>query len=324
MINAAIVGLGRWGQNTVRSVFGKSERLRFTRAMVRHLDAVREFAAQHELELTDDFAAVLADPRVQAVVLVTPHTLHVEQIVAAAAAGKAVLCEKPLALTRAGAERAVAACEKAGVVLAVGQDKRNWPSMRELKRVAASGVLGEILHIEGHFSNEVSRVVHPAWRESPEEALGASLTATGIHVIDAFVNLVGPVRRVEAQRILHRPAPDPSDTIAVVFEFANRVSGTFSAVRVTPLFWRVHVFGDKGSAEALGELELVLRMSGKPVERLTHEPVEALRVQLEAFADAVEGRAPYPIPAPQMLETVATLEAIVKSMGTNAPVLVER
>src|SRR5512134_2879349 len=147
MINAAIVGLGRWGQNTVRSVFGKSERLRFIRAMVRHPDAVREFAAQHELELTDDFAAVLADPRVQAVVLVTPHTLHVEQIVAAAVAGKAVLCEKPLALTRAGAERAIAACKEAGVVLAVGQDKRIWPSMRELKRVVASGVLGEILHV---------------------------------------------------------------------------------------------------------------------------------------------------------------------------------
>ena len=323
MINAAIVGLGRWGQNTVRSVFGKSERLRFTRAMVRHPDAVREFAAQHELELTDDFVAVLADPRVQAVVLVTPHTLHVDQIVAAAAAGKAVLCEKPLALMRAGAERAVAACEKAGVVLAVGQDKRIWPSMRELKRVVQSGVLGEILHVEGHFSNEVSRIVHPTWRESPEEALGASLTATGIHIIDAFVNLVGPVRREEAQRILHRPAPDPSDTIAVVFEFANRVSGTFSAVRVTPLFWRVHVFGDKGSAEALGENELILRMSGRALERIAFEPVEPLRIQLEAFADAVEGRAPYPIPAAQMIDAVAALEAIVKSMASRTPVLVE-
>lgn len=324
MINAAIIGLGRWGQNTVRSVFGKSERLRFTRAMVRRPDPVREFAAQHELDLTDDFSAVLADSRVQAVVLVTPHTLHVDQIVAAAAAGKAVLCEKPLALTRAGAERAIAACEKAGVVLGVGQDKRLWPSMRELKRVVASGALGDILHVEGHFSNEVSRIVHPAWRESPEEALGSSLTATGIHVIDAFVNLIGPVRRVEAQRILHRPAPDPGDTIAVLFEFANRVSGTFSAVRVTPLFWRVHVFGDRGSAEALGECELALRMSGKPLERCTYEPVEGLRIQLEAFADAVEGRAPYPIPPAQMLETIAALEAVVRSIATSAPALVVR
>jgi predicted dehydrogenase len=298
--------------------------MRFICGMVRHPEAVRGFAAQHELELTDDFGAVLADARVHAVVLVTPHTLHVDQIVAAAAAGKAVLCEKPLALTRAGAERAIAACEKAGVVLAVGQDKRFWPSMREMKRVVASGTLGEILHIEGHFSNEMSRIVHPAWRESPEEALGASMTATGIHGIDAFVNLIGPVRRVEAQRISHRPAPDPIDTNAVLLEFANRVSGTLSVIRVTPLFWRVHVFGDKGSAESVGENELILRMSGKPLERMTYEPVDALRVQLEAFADAVEGRAPYPIPPARMIETVAALEAIVRSMATGAPVLVDR
>jgi predicted dehydrogenase len=96
-----------------------------------------------------------------------------------------------------------------------------------------------------------------------------------------------------------------------------------SAVRVTPFFWRVHVFGDRGSAEALGENELVLRLSGKPPERRTFEPVEALRIQLEAFADAVEGRAPYPIPASHMIETVAALEAVVKSMATRAPVEVE-
>jgi predicted dehydrogenase len=324
MINAAIVGLGRWGQNTVSAVYGRSERLRFIRGMVRHPDAVREFAAQRELELTDDFGAVLADPRVQAVVLVTPHALHVDQIVAAAAAGKAVLCEKPLALTRAGAERAVAACAKAGVVLAVGQDKRIWPSMREMKRAVASGALGDILHVEGHFSNEISRTVHAAWRESPDEAPGASMTATGIHGVDAFVNLIGPVRRVEAQRISHRPAPDPSDTVAVLLEFVNRVSGVLSAVRVTPFFWRVHVFGDKGSAEALGEHELVLRMSGKASQRTAYDPVEALRIQLEAFADAVEGRAPYPIPSTQMVETVAALEAIVRSMEIGAPVLVNR
>jgi predicted dehydrogenase len=259
---------------------------------------------------------------VQAVVLATPHPLHVDQVVAAAAAGKAVLCEKPLALTRAGAERAVAACAKAGVVLGVGHDKRHWRSMRELARVVASGALGDILHVEGHFSNEVSRVVHPAWRETPEEAPGASLTATGIHVIDAFVGLLGPVRRVDAQRIFHRPAPDPSDTIAVLLEFENRVSGTLSMVRVTPLFWRVQVFGDKGSAEALGERELVLRMSGKPVEHGTYEPVETLRIQLEAFADAVEGRAAYPITTAQMVDTVAALEAVVKSMVSRSPVTV--
>src|SRR5262249_54975914 len=153
------------------------------------------------------------DARVQAVVLATPHTLHVEQVIAAARAGKAVFCEKPLALTRADAERAIAACREAGVVLATGQDKRHWSSMRQVPRVVASGRLGEILHVEGNFSNETSTQFPVAWRESAAESPGAGMTATGIHIVDAFVNLVGPVRQVTAQLVERKPHPAPLDTV---------------------------------------------------------------------------------------------------------------
>src|SRR5580700_1559568 len=105
MIEAAVVGLGRWGRTLVEAVQGKSDRLRFTRAVSGHHDAHREFAAKHRLALVGQLSDVLADPAVGAVVLATPHSLHVEQTIAAARAGKAVLCEKPLALTCAEAER---------------------------------------------------------------------------------------------------------------------------------------------------------------------------------------------------------------------------
>jgi predicted dehydrogenase len=320
MINAAIVGLGRWGKNIVDAVQGKSKCLRFVRGMVRHPDAVRDFAARHQFELSADFADVLADTRVHAVVLATPHTLHTQQIIAAAGGGKAVFCEKPLALTRADAERAVAACQRAGVLLGVGHDKRFWASMQELKRVVASGELGEILHVEGNSSNEVSRKFFTAWRESAAESPGGGMTGTGIHIVDAFVNLIGPVRRVQAQFITRKPPPDALDTVSVLFEFENRVSGVLCNVRSTPFFWRVHVFGSRGSAEALGENNLVLRMTGAMPRSLNLEPVGALRFELEAFADALAGRSPYPIPTTQILDTVAAFEAIVKSMQTNGPV----
>ena len=321
MINAAIVGLGRWGQNHVSSVQGVSERVRFTRGVVRHPEKVREFADKNELRLSGDYAEVLADADVQMVVLATPNSLHPSQIIAAAEAGKAVLCEKPLALTRADAERAVQACERAGVPLGVGQDKRFWPSMRELKRVVDSGALGELLHVEGHFSNEnASNKLHYGWRESPAESPGGSITATGIHVLDAFINLIGPVRHAHAQHILKRPPPESLDTLAITLEFENRVSGVLCGVRATPMYWRVHVFGTQGSAEAIGETELVVRKSGAAPERLTFERVNALRCNLEAFADAVEGRAAYPIPVTQMIDTIAALEAIVKSIASNSAV----
>jgi predicted dehydrogenase len=109
MINAAIVGLGRWGRNHVNAVAGSS-RIRYARAVTRNPAAAQDFAAQHRLALTSSFEEALADPAIDAVVLATPHSRHVDEIVAAAKAGKAVWCEKPLALTRAEAVRAVEAC----------------------------------------------------------------------------------------------------------------------------------------------------------------------------------------------------------------------
>jgi len=318
MINAAIVGLGRWGRNIVNAVQDRSERLRFVRGVVRRTETAAEFAAQHGIELCTSLAEALADPRVQAVALVTPHTQHVEQVIACAGAGKHVFCEKPLALTRAEAERAVNACKRAGVALAAGTDKRLWPSMCELKRVVDSGVLGEVLHIEGHFSNETSHRFHVAWRDSPAESPGAGMTATGIHVLDAFVNLMGPVRRVQAQVISRRPPPRMLDTVSAIFEFENGASGMLGTVRVTPIYWRVHVFGERGSAEALGEAELVLRMTGEKLERQAFETVDALRLELDAFADAAAGRAPFPVTTAQMVATVAALEAMNKAMAANA------
>jgi len=321
MLDAAIVGLGRWGQNHVNSVQGASTRVRFTRGVVRNPDKSREFAEKHGLRLSTDYAELLADPAIKMVVLATPNSQHPEQIIAAAQAGKAVLCEKPLALTRAEAERVVQACQKAGVLLGVGQDKRYWPSMQELKRVVDSGVLGEILHVEGHFSNEnASKKLHHGWRESPAESPGGSITATGIHVLDAFINLIGPLRRVSAQHILKRPPPESLDTLSITFEFANRVSGVLCGVRATPLFWRVHVFGNQGSAEAAGPNELILRMSGGKVERRTFEQVNVMRANLEAFADAIEHRAEYPISTAQMVDVIAGLEAIVAAVETGKAV----
>jgi predicted dehydrogenase len=322
MINAAIVGLGRWGRNIVNAVQDKSERLRFVRGVVRRPETAADFASQHGLELSTSLPDALRDPRVQAVALVTPHSQHVEQIIASAGARKAVFCEKPLALTRADAERAVNACRKAGVALAVGSDKRIWPSMRELKRVVESGMLGEVLHIEGHFSNETSHRFHVPWRDSIAESPGGGMTATGIHVLDAFVNLLGPVRRVQAQLVSRRPAPSMLDTVSAIFEFANGASGVLGTVRVTPHYWRVHVFGDKGSAEALGETDLVLRMTGEKPWHQSFEPVDALRVEMEAFADAAAGRAPFPVPTAQMIDTIAALEAMNRAMESAAAVVV--
>src|ERR687892_2889923 len=98
MINAAIVGLGRWGQNLVNSVQGKSDKIRFVVGVLRRPENARAYAERQGLTLHSDLARVLADPAIDAIVLATPHTVHAEQILAAAEAGKAVFTEKPFTL----------------------------------------------------------------------------------------------------------------------------------------------------------------------------------------------------------------------------------
>src|SRR5262249_14756916 len=150
------VGLGRWGRTLVEAVQGRSDKVRFTRAVSRNPDRLRDAATRYRLELVGELDAVLVDPSIDAIVLASPHSLHCQQIIAAAAAGKGVSCENPLTLTKADAQRAIAVCREAGVVLGVGTDKRFFPAVGELLRLAKSGELGEILHLEAHFSNEVA------------------------------------------------------------------------------------------------------------------------------------------------------------------------
>jgi predicted dehydrogenase len=297
MVNAAMVGLGRWGKSLLAAT-AKSERIAFPKTV----DDAR------------GFTQVLNDAAIQAVVLATPHSLHREQAVAAAAAGKHVYCEKPLALSVADARAIIDACNRAGVKLAVGHNRRFWPAMQALRQIVDDGRLGRVLHIEGHNSNENSNRVAGGWRILERESPGGGFTGAGLHALDAMVSICGPVRRVRAQLLRTREEIPPLDTMSALYEFENGTSGLLATVRATPFYWRVHAFGTEGSAEVLGETELVLRFSGQAMQRTSLEPVDSLRAELEAFADAIEGRAPYPISEAQMLATMGAFEATLRAL----------
>lgn len=324
MINAAIIGLGRWGKSIVDAAQGKSKRLRFVRGVSKEPELVRDFAAAHQFELSTDLDDALADPRVQAIVLATPHSLHIDQIVAVAQARKAVWCEKPLALTRQEAERAVIACRDAGVVLGLGNNKRCFASMLELKRTVAEGTLGDILHIEGHFCNEHSTRVAGGWRDDPQESPGGGLTGAGLHLLDAFVNLAGPITEVDARLFVQKPPPDPRDAAAVLVAFESGATGLLATVRAAPMFWRVQVFGTEGWAEARDETTLTIARIGEKPQPLTFRQVDSLAVLLEAFADSVETGTPFPVSTAEMLDVVAAFEAAIQSMQRGGPIAVSR
>jgi predicted dehydrogenase len=324
MINAAVIGLGRWGKSLVTAVQGKSPKLRFVHGVSKEPDDVRGFALQHGFRVSTELDDVIANPEVQAVFLATPHSLHVEQVRAVARAGKPVWCEKPLALTRAEAARAVAACREAKVVLGSGNNKRCFASMRELKRLVDSGALGEVIHIEAHYSNEHStRVVGGGWRDDPRESPGGGLTGAGLHILDALINLGGPIRSVDAKLFEQKPPPDPRDSLAVLAQFASGATGMMATVRAAPNIWRVHVFGSKGMAEARDEDMLTVSLIDGAPQTHTYEHVDSLRVLAESFADAVAGRGPFLVSTGQMLDLIGAFEAILASLNISAPAQIQ-
>jgi predicted dehydrogenase len=316
MINAAIVGLGRWGRNIVEASLNH-ERFKITRAVEPEIDSARDFCATHHLELFDNLDAVLGDSNVDAVLLATPHSLHTAQVMACAAARKDVFCEKPLALRQADAVRMFEASRKAGVTLAVGHNRRFWPAMSALRDVVASRKLGTMLHIEGHNSNENSNNVLAGWRLSPAESPGGGLTGAGLHILDAFVSMLGPVRRVYAQVNSHQQGPPPLDTAIVTLDFVNGVTGTLATVRATPFYWRVHAFGTNGSAEVLDEVTLILRTTGNKPERISYPAINVLRSELDAFVDAIEGKRSFPVPETEVLATLSAFEAALQSIASG-------
>jgi predicted dehydrogenase len=321
MIACAIAGLGRWGRSLVEAA-ERGGRLHITHA-VEPDAAAAGFCAAHRLTLAESFDAVLADPGIKAVLLATPHSLHLAQVIAAAKAGKQVFCEKPLALRREHAARMFEACRAAGVVLAVGHNRRFWPSLRLLREIAGGGELGPILHVEGHNSNENSQSITQGWRLSAEESPGGGLTGAGLHVLDAFVSMLGPARRVYARLNPREAGPPPLDSAMLAIDFAGGVTATLATVRATPFYWRVHVFGTKGSVEVLDEVTVVCRRSGVKAETTILAPNDVLADELAAFADAVEGRSPYPVAEQDVLATLAAFEAALASMHSGLPVTVD-
>jgi predicted dehydrogenase len=164
--------------------------------------------------------------------------------------------------------------------------------------------------------------VKGGWRDDPRESPGGGMTGAGLHVLDAFVNLAGPIARVDARLYSHKPPPDPRDSVAALVDFASGATGVMATVRAGPTYFRVHVFGTKGWAEALGETKLTVAPMGEEPQTRTLAATDSLAALLDRFAEAVEGGPPFPVAPEQMLDVVGAFEALVASIGAGRPVAV--
>jgi predicted dehydrogenase len=327
MIHAAVAGLGWWGKHIVRRMHGSDALTIMT--VVETNSAHAGFADEHGLIFMTDFSEALRDPKIDGVILCTPHSLHAAQVLAAAQAGKHVFCEKPLALTRADAERSVEACRKAGVVLGIGHERRFEPALAHVRRLVRDGTLGTVMHAEANFSHDKLANVPPGdWRASPKDAPAAGMTAMGIHLTDLFVELFGPAEEVFAATTSRVAYPHNGDVISVHLRFASGPTAYLNAILVTPLYLRFTVFGSQAWVEVVNETHpdtpgpatLTLQRRDGRRETVTYEWTDAVRANLESFARAAEGKGEYPFTDEQKIANIAALEATCRSAATNAPV----
>lgn len=323
MLSVAVCGLGWWGRIIV-PLIATSAKLRVA-CVVDPDPKAAAFAAEQHVPLKS-FAEALRDPAVQGVVLCTPHTLHTGQIVAAANAGKHVFCEKPLSLTRADVLQAVEACNRNRVQLAVGHEKRFEPPIREVMRMASAGELGTLLQIEANFvQDKFLSLPADNWRLSPKEAPAGPMTATGIHLLDLSIGTLGPADRVFACVKTLGSGLTNGDTLGILVNFKSGANALLGAVLATPFDGRFAVYGNQAWAEVRDQAHpeaprgwtLTIHRRNKEKTVKEYAPAKAVLANLEAFAEAAGGGAPYPVPQEQMIANVSALEAIFKSAASG-------
>jgi predicted dehydrogenase len=246
--------------------------------------------------------------------------------VAAYAAGKQVFCEKPLALNAASAERILAACKKAGGTLGIGHERRYEPAMEEMRRLFESGALGRILHMDANVSHNNFRAMDPSnWRRDPKHAPAGAWTALGIHLGDMFVSLAGKPTRVAA-RTASQIFPAPSeDLVSAEIDFADGARGRITCLSTPPFYGRFTLFGDQGWVETQegGNVDKGIPSSfvhctadGSRQTR-SYAHANTVRLNFEAWADAIEGRSPYRFSTEQLLGNIRILDAVVRSAAED-------
>ena len=324
MINAAIVGIGRWGQGLVSSVQGSSDQIRFTAGVTRTRAKAEEYCADNKIDLRDDYAELLADASLDAIVLATPHTQHEEQIVAAAKAGKHVFTEKPFTLSKASAERAVAAVREAGVTVALGHNRRFFKNTETMKELVASGALGTLLHLDGNQSSNLGMMAG-AWRDSRAESPAGGMTSLGIHALDCMIHMGGRIAQIDTISTRRAIGYDIDDATSAVLQFEEGMTGTLTTLASSPRIFHIRVVGSKGWVEMTNNENLRICGSDGNIEEKSfptdeYPHLSSLAGELNEFAAAAQGNATYRISPGEMIHGSAVLEAMGKSAETGARV----
>ncbi len=324
-VRVASVGIGWWA-GVLADAATRAGAFKLMGGTARTSEKRAAFAQKYGCRAYESYDKLLADPEVEGVFISTPHTAHADNIVLAASAGKHVFVDKPFALTVADARRAAQACQRAGVRLAIGHQRRKQAANRAIKKLLGEGALGRVAQIEGNISADggFAMVKPGAWRGDLAEAPGGAMTNLGIHHVDTYQYFLGPIARVMAfSRQVALKGVDVHDATSMLFEFdAGSVGylGTSWVHATRTSYITLHGTDAQAWSEADGAKLFLAKRGQTERTAVPLTPVDAVVEELKEFAQCVREKKRPEVSGDEGIANTAVLEAIVESAKTGRAV----
>ncbi|HZO91595.1 MAG TPA: Gfo/Idh/MocA family oxidoreductase [Chthonomonadaceae bacterium] len=329
-LNVAIVGCGIISGAHIQGWQRNRERARIVACCDTSIERARkaaEAAGESEARAVTDYGALLADPEIDAVDLCLPHHLHAEMAIAAARAGKHILCEKPLALTPEDCDRMMAAARAAGVILMHGENMRTAENAERAAETIRAGRLGTIVGLQATYAHWQREELNKDWRTRPAESGGGHLIDGAIHFVDVLRHLGGEITAVQAMTTQFRPelGPQSEDTGVLNFRYAGGYLGQMFATHASrgrgasPM---LTVFGTEGclSLDAFGgDRAVILFPHGSPPEVLLqkHHWQDTFLREITHFLDVVQKGEPLRATPEDARENLRVVLAAYESASTG-------
>lgn len=320
-VRLGVIGVGRWagmlagalergGEGEIITGFSRTEETR------------KAFEKEVGCRSASSLDELLNDDEVEGVIVATPHSTHGDIIVEAASAGKHVFVEKPFTLKVADGKRAIKAAEKANVVLQVGHHRRKLGATRRLREMIDKGELGMVHQLEANITNANGQVPRPGWRNDREECPVGGMGALGVHKVDNFHYLAGPVKRVFAFSKKLFAGGNLDDVSIIGMEFESGPLGYLQTCIVTPTLISTAVHGTEGCgwSEEDGAKLYFQKKDETSRSELPVEKGDALADELVEFSRCIRTGDKPEVGGAEGLEVVAVFEAIVESVNAGKAV----
>ena len=288
-LRVAALGIGWWsdvladaakrsGDIEIVSCFTRSQRKRHT------------FAAKYGCRAAASYEDIIADASIEAIINTTPNSVHLETTRMAAEAGKHVFLDKPIANTVAEGAAIARICEQAGVVLALGYQRRRESHFRWIKAEIDARRFGKLVQAEGNISRDrLGQFDLASWRYQAAGMPGGVMLQIGIHIVDVLEMLLGPVARVSgmlAQLVL--PGDNP-DVAGLVLEHESGAISTLNASYASASeYYMMNVYGKEASAyyDLICGLRHLKRGESK-ARPIATESNDTIREELDEFVRCV-------------------------------------